>query len=66
MGSDYFSGKSRCKISFREIEEDPGAFRELVVDPKFVCRKCRRIASHKDNLCKAKKLKSLESSKDKA
>jgi len=59
MGSNGLSGKTRCGISYSDIEKNPREFREMVSRPRFVCRKCRRIAADKESLCKAKKLKSL-------
>ena len=59
MGSSKLSGKSRCGISYSDIEKSPNEFRDLVSDPRFVCRKCRRVAGKKKLLCRPAKLKSL-------
>ncbi len=58
MAGNNLSGKSRCEISYRDIEKNREEFLELVSEPKFVCKKCRRLAADKKNLCKGKKLKS--------
>lgn len=60
MGSNRLSGKTRCDISYSDIEVNTSEFKEMVSEPKFVCRKCRRVAVEKKNLCKAKKLKTEE------
>ncbi len=59
MGSSGLSNKSRCGMSYNDIEKSPGEFRDLVADPKFLCRKCRRVAGKKKVLCRPAKLKSL-------
>ena len=62
MGSNGLSGKTRCGISYSDIEKNLRDFEKVVSKPKYICRKCRRIAADKEYLCKAKKLKSLNKS----
>jgi len=61
------SGKTRCEISFSAIEKNTEEFIKLVSEPKFVCKKCRRVSADRKYLCKAKKLNvSGEKSSDKS
>lgn len=60
MAGSKLSGKSRCDISYSEIEKNRKEFLELVSEPRFICRKCCRVAVDKENLCKGKKLKAAE------
>ena len=46
-----------CKLSAKDIEDDPSAFVDLVSKPKFVCLRCHRVSANKGNLCKPEKLK---------
>ena len=48
-----------CKLSAKDIEDDPGAFVDLVSKSKFVCLRCYRVSTNKGNLCKPEKLKKL-------
>ena len=57
MAVNKLSGKTRCAISYSDIEKSTREFLELVAEPRFVCLKCRRVAAKKKNLCKGKKLK---------
>jgi hypothetical protein len=60
MAGSKLSDKSRCDISYSDIEKNREEFLELVSEPRFICRKCLRIAVEKKNLCKGKKLKAPE------
>ncbi len=46
--------KTMCKISPKEDHEK---FMEAIVDPKFYCRSCGRVANQEKRLCKAEKIK---------
>ena len=59
MANSRITGKSRCSMKYNDIEKNPAEFKELVSNPKFVCRKCGRVAGDKKVLCKGKKIKSL-------
>lgn len=59
MGSSKISKKNLCSVKFGDIEKSPSEFKELVSNPKFVCRKCGRVASDRKVLCKGEKIKSL-------
>ena len=37
-------------------DRDPAGYRKLVREPKFVCKKCGRVAAKPRNLCKPVKL----------
>ncbi|RCU50861.1 hypothetical protein EZV61_06900 [Corallincola luteus] len=53
-------GKQICKWDRRQNALMWGEpLLELVKKPKFVCKKCFRVASDKSVLCKSVKLKSL-------
>ena len=46
-----------CEIPPKVLQEDLEAFAGLVSKPRYVCRKCLRVARSKKNLCKPTKLK---------
>lgn len=49
--------KRLCKLIKKDIlDEDMEAFIKLVKDPRFICRKCGRVANSDELLCKPKKL----------
>ncbi len=64
MAVNKLSEKTRCDISYSDIEKNTREFLELAAAPRFVCRKCRRIAVDKKNLCKPKKLKVKDEEKE--
>lgn len=43
-------GKKRCDLSKKEYAEKV----EKLSSPKFICKKCHRIAMKKSKLCKPK------------
>ncbi|NTW89098.1 MAG: hypothetical protein HGB26_08320 [Desulfobulbaceae bacterium] len=44
--------KTLCKLDKHDMEERMGDIVSLVSDPKFICRKCARVATNKKYLCK--------------
>ena len=50
-------GKELCKIQEELIKSDLEAYMKLVNRPKYICKKCGRVANKKKLLCKAVKLK---------
>jgi hypothetical protein len=48
--------KTLCKIKKQEYDKFYPVVRSLVMAPKFICRKCLRVASDKKALCKPEKL----------
>lgn len=63
MAGSKLSDKSRCDISYSDIEKNREEFLGMVSAPRFICRKCLRIAVDRKNLCKGKKLKAPEGNK---
>jgi hypothetical protein len=49
--------KHLCAYKKSAIKEDLDKFKELVRDPRFICRKCARAARDKDRLCQPEKLR---------
>jgi hypothetical protein len=47
-----------CKLDKHDIEEHKQDIVSLVSEPKFMCRKCARVASNKKYLCQPIKIKS--------
>ena len=51
--------KRLCKlVSDGILKDDLKAYKKLVNKPKYVCKKCGRVANDEDSLCKPKKMKS--------
>lgn len=50
-------GKELCKIEEVAIRRDLEAHMKLVNKPKYICKKCGRVANKKKSLCKPTKLK---------
>jgi hypothetical protein len=48
--------KHLCEYKKSAIKEDLDKFKELVRDPRFICRKCARAAREDGRLCKPEKL----------
>ena len=46
-----------CAYKKDEIKENLKELSRIVSDPKFICRKCARVANDKEYLCKPAKLK---------
>lgn len=44
--------KTMCKFKKEKIEENLKVIRKIVINPKFICRKCARIANDEAYLCK--------------
>jgi len=49
--------KSFCSLSKGMVKDELATYLDLVADPRFICKKCFRVAHNKENLCKPKKLK---------
>lgn len=50
--------KKLCKlVSDGMLKDDLKAYKKLVNKPKYVCKKCGRVANDEDSLCKPKKMK---------
>lgn len=48
--------KKMCKLKKKLLKDDIDSFVELVNSPKYVCKKCGRVANDKDRLCKPYKI----------
>lgn len=53
MGKDK---KTICEWNKDEIKNDLDKLKAIVTPPKFICRKCGRVAKESDYLCKPEKL----------
>jgi hypothetical protein len=47
-----------CKLDKHDMEERMLDIVSLVSEPKFICRKCARVATNKKYLCQPVKIKS--------
>ena len=50
-------GKELCKIQELLIRKNPDEYAELVNKPKYLCKRCGRVANKKKSLCKPVRLK---------
>ena len=50
--------KTLCKLDKHDIEENIDNIVPLVSEPKYLCLKCAREATKKNNLCSPIKIKS--------
>jgi hypothetical protein len=48
--------KTLCDWSKADIEKKQEELEKLVLDPRFFCRRCARVAHNPKVLCKAKRL----------
>ncbi|ADH84903.1 hypothetical protein [Desulfurivibrio alkaliphilus] len=47
------AAKGLCKlVKGGLLADSPEQYRELVNNPRFVCRKCGRVANREENLCR--------------
>ena len=58
--------KALCKLDKESIEKQMEALMELVAEPRYICRKCARVAASKHNLCKPIAIKSTKQRKKQA
>ena len=45
-----------CSLSKGMVKDEMKTYLNLAADPKFICRKCFRLANRRQNLCKPKKI----------
>lgn len=45
-------GKTMCKWGDGRVKDDLEKFKSLVLQPKYACKKCGRVAKDEENLCK--------------
>jgi hypothetical protein len=50
--------KTLCKLDKHDIEESIDIIVSIISEPKFICRKCARVAKNKKYLCQPIKIKS--------
>ncbi len=50
--------KTLCKLKKDELTDDFKQIVKIVINPKFICEKCARVAKEKKYLCSPKKMKS--------
>lgn len=50
------SNKTLCDWTKEDIDNNHKKLFKIVSNPKFVCKKCARVANKEDYLCKPKKL----------
>ncbi len=49
--------KKLCDLAKKDLsKKDLDSYRELVNGPRYLCKKCGRLANRKKNLCKGTKL----------
>lgn len=48
--------KNMCKLAKDGLKKDGDAIIAEVQSPRFICKKCLRVATNKDLLCHPKKL----------
>uniref|UniRef100_Q3ASP4 Uncharacterized protein n=1 Tax=Chlorobium chlorochromatii (strain CaD3) TaxID=340177 RepID=Q3ASP4_CHLCH len=58
--------KALCKLDKETIEKQMEALMELVAEPRYICRKCARVASTKRHLCKPVAITNSNGSKKRA
>jgi len=46
-----------CQLSKQMLKKEMETYIGLVSKPKFMCKKCFRVSSSKQNLCDPKKIK---------
>jgi hypothetical protein len=49
-------GKTLCEWSKSDLEKSAAKLARLVVEPRYFCRKCARVANRESVLCKPRKL----------
>ncbi len=51
--------KTLCDLKRDDFEKDFSKIVNIVSQPRFICKKCARVANEKQYLCKAVKLKDI-------
>ena len=50
------TSKPLCKWDKDEIKDNFKILKKLVCEPRYICRKCGRVANKEDSLCKPEQL----------
>jgi hypothetical protein len=51
--------KTLCELEKKDIDKNIGDLIRFVNDPKYICRKCARVAIKENILCKPIKIKKI-------
>lgn len=51
--------KTLCELKRDDLEKDFSKIVNIVSKPKYICKKCARVAKDKKYLCKAVELKDI-------
>ncbi|MDD2356931.1 MAG: hypothetical protein PHX13_03350 [Thiovulaceae bacterium] len=51
--------KTLCELKRDDLEKDFSKIVSIVSKPKYICKKCARVAKDKKYLCKAVELKDI-------
>jgi hypothetical protein len=49
--------KTLCDLDKKEIEKRLEEVTNIILNPKYMCRKCARVSAKKDYLCKPQRIK---------
>ena len=49
--------KTLCDLEKKDIDKKLGEITKIVMDPKYICRKCARASNKKEYLCKPQRIK---------
>jgi hypothetical protein len=55
--------KRMCKLDRKLITEYPDEFIDAVAKPKYICKKCLRVARNKSYLCAPEKIRKKKKKK---
>lgn len=56
MKDFYKLKKTICEFTKSDLDKYEKDIRKLVKEPKFICKKCLRVSSKNDFLCKPSKI----------